>query len=387
MAELGRLRRQVADLERELGLIDVPLPQATASDAEREAWALVADLACDLVSVHRANGDYLYASPSVTALLGWAPEQLVGRNAYEFFHPEDLERIAADHHAHEGNANQVRYRIATADGGWRWVETRSRARLEDDVVTHIVCSTHDVQQQVDAEREIAATTEELRRSNQELERFAYGLSHDLAAPLRIVLGLTEQLGASGPALDARTADLARRASEASERMQRMIRDLLDYARVAAPGRTPSRVSLDDVLDTALANLAHPIERTGPTVGREPASLPEVVGEASQLVRLLQNLVANALAHAGERPPEVTVRCVTEEAHWRIEVDDRGVGFPDEDRERIFDLFHRAGPEQPGTGIGLATCKRIAEAHGGTIAATSEPGCTRFAVSLPRPPPR
>ena len=151
LARVARLRQEVRELEEAHGIRRAELPAPVV--AVEAAWSLVAELGSDLVSVHAANGDYLFASPNSARLLGWAPEELVGRNAYEFFHPEDLARIAADHAGHQGTETTVRYRIQTPTQGWRWVETRSRASVVEGEVRHIVAITRDIQDALQREKE------------------------------------------------------------------------------------------------------------------------------------------------------------------------------------------------------------------------------------------
>lgn len=146
LVELGRLRQRLRQLEEELGLHE-SLPKAPLMarlGVDREVGRLVGEHASDFVSIHAANGDYLFAGPTSERLFGWRPEQLVGESAYAFFHEDDLEAIAADHAAHsigQGGQRTISYRLRCADGSFSRVETTSRALLGPNGIEQIICVT------------------------------------------------------------------------------------------------------------------------------------------------------------------------------------------------------------------------------------------------------
>ncbi len=179
----------------------------------------------------------------------------------------------------------------------------------------------------------------------------------------------------GRQLDAQAGELIGFAVEGARRMQRLIEDLLAYSRVTTLGAPLARVALDGALDEALARLRSLIEETEAVVSREP--LPVVRGDAGQLAQLLQNLVGNALKFRRPGvPPRVAIRARREpDGAWRVEVADHGIGIDTAHRERVFVIFQRlhTREEYPGSGIGLALCKRIVERHGGAIWLEPTPG--------------
>lgn len=163
---LVTLEREAARLRAELEAIDRSgPPRILDEDGDPEVWELLARFGSDFLSLHSASGTYRYASPSVRGLFGWAPEDLVGTSAYDYFHPEDLERIAANHEAHidVDPVDPVVYRFRCRDGSWRWVETRSKAYRSEDGVGAIISITRDVTEQ----REAAEAREELVRELQD----------------------------------------------------------------------------------------------------------------------------------------------------------------------------------------------------------------------------
>ena len=225
---------------------------------------------------------------------------------------------------------------------------------------------------------------ELERSNAELSEFAYVASHDLKEPLHKILAFADRLKplvkeAPGP-------DYLERLTRSAERMARLIDQVLELARVTEPGRPLERVRLDDLLDEALADLEAQVEEACTTVRREP--LPALRGDPEQLRRLMQNLVGNALKYrALERPLRLRVApCEAPERFVRFCVEDNGLGVPSPLRGRLFLPFQRLhGTRKPGSGIGLAICRKIALRHGGDLSyEPGDPHGSRFVVTLPTP---
>jgi signal transduction histidine kinase len=242
--------------------------------------------------------------------------------------------------------------------------------------------------------ELDAQTLELKRSNAELEQFAYVASHDLQEPLRKVASFCQLLEKRyGDQLDDRAKQYIDFAVDGAKRMQILINDLLTFSRVGRVGEEPAPVALDDVLDRALANLSVTLEETGARVVRE-GPLPTVTGDPTTLTMLWQNLVGNAVKFRRPgRPPEITVRCETapEEGRWRLWVRDNGIGIEPEFREKVFVIFQRlhCRDEYEGTGIGLALCRKIVEHHGGAITldgAADEGTHVSFTLPMAQPEP-
>jgi light-regulated signal transduction histidine kinase (bacteriophytochrome) len=231
----------------------------------------------------------------------------------------------------------------------------------------------------------ARLAEELKRSNQELEQFAFVASHDLQEPLRKVVSYCQLLEKrAGEALGEEGRRYARVASDGAKRMSNLIRDLLAFSRVGTQGRPFSVVESDRVVDEALDALDEAVKESGAKIDRKP--LPRVVGDAVQLAQVFQNLIANALKFSrdGHRP-EVSVSAAAEKGFWRFTVADNGIGIDREYQDRIFEMFKRLNTKRqyPGTGIGLAICKKIVQRHGGRIWVESEPDKgSRFHFTLP-----
>jgi signal transduction histidine kinase len=232
-------------------------------------------------------------------------------------------------------------------------------------------------------------TEELRRSNRDLEQFAYVASHDLQEPLRKVSSFCQMLERRYKGqLDERADQYIAFAVDGAKRMQLLINDLLAFSRVGRISEGFTEVAMDSVLSEALRNLSTALEETGGTVTASP--LPVVRGERRLLVQLVQNLVGNALKFRGEDPPDVRLDARRDGDLWEFTVSDNGIGIEPQYADRIFVIFQRlhAKSEYDGTGIGLSLCKKIVEHHGGTIRLdqTGGPGATfRWTLPVEAPP--
>jgi hypothetical protein len=227
-------------------------------------------------------------------------------------------------------------------------------------------------------------TGELERSNRDLEQFAYVASHDLQEPLRAVGGYVKLLQHRFPEkLDAKAHQYVAGAADGAERMQRLIADLLAFSRVGTRGGAFAPADLNALLRDALNNLQTSITEAGAKVTSDP--LPSLTVDATQIGQLFQNLIGNAIKFRSERAPEIHVGACQEKEHWLFWVRDNGIGIEPQYAGRIFQIFQRLHSRKhyPGTGIGLAICKKIVERHGGEIRVESEPvqGST-FYFSIP-----
>lgn len=226
--------------------------------------------------------------------------------------------------------------------------------------------------------------DELRRSNAELEQFAYVASHDLQEPLRAIAGMVRLLQRRYQGqLDAQADEYIGHAVEAAMRMQALINDLLAYSRVDRMGKPFGRVQTVACLEAAIANLGAAVSESGATITWGP--LPAVSADATQLTQLFQNLIGNSIKFRSSQPPAIQVSAQRSGDGWHFSVSDNGIGIEPQYFERIFLIFQRLHTyrEYSGTGIGLAICRKIVERHGGTIWVESEPGQgSTFHFTLP-----
>ncbi len=235
-----------------------------------------------------------------------------------------------------------------------------------------------------AEEELKQTLVDLERSNKELEQFAYLSSHDLQEPLRMVASYVQLLARRYQGkLDSDADEFIAYAVEGATRMQWLINDLLNYSRVGTRGKAFELSDCAAVLERALANLETAIEESGAVVTLDP--LPTVMGDDVQLAQLFQNLIDNAIKFRSDKPPEVHIGVERADSGWLFSVRDNGIGIDPQYAERIFVIFQRlySRREYPGTGAGLAICKKIVERHGGRIWVESERGKgSTFYFTLP-----
>ena len=234
-----------------------------------------------------------------------------------------------------------------------------------------------------ARTQLEEQTQDLQRSNAELEQFAYVASHDLQEPLRKVASFTGMLQHRYQGqLDERADQYIEFAVDGAKRMQRLIQDLLGFSRVVRTGNERVDVDLERELEGVLEDLSEKITETGASITHDP--LPVVVGERALLHQLLANLLGNALKFRDpERAPAVHVGVLARDTHWEISVEDNGIGIDPQYAERVFVIFQRlhAKDVYEGTGIGLALCKRIVEYHGGRIWIEPRDGGTTIRFTL------
>ena len=238
-----------------------------------------------------------------------------------------------------------------------------------------VAFVRDITERRAAQDALERKTRELLRSNADLQQFAYVASHDLQEPLRMVAGFTQLLAKRYHGkLDAKADQWIEFAADGAIRMQRLIDDLLEYSRLETGTGPYGPVESEESLRECLGNLQSALRETGAEVTHDP--LPRVQAHGPHLVRVFQNLIANAVKFRSEdRPARVHVSAERNGSDWTFSVRDNGIGIEGRDRERVFQIFQRlhAPGRYPGTGIGLAICKKVVERHGGRIWVESTPG--------------
>ncbi|WP_216324461.1 ATP-binding protein [Deinococcus aestuarii] len=336
-----------------------------------------------------ATGRIVYGGP-VEAVTGYTPGELSGGPVpwtERLIHPDDRPAFRAEvaQVVREGGTLHVGFRVIRKDGSVREVETDGHFMWGPGGVTRLVGLIKDVTERREAEERLRRSNEELRRSNAELEQFAYVASHDLQAPLRAVTSFSELiLRRYGEALDERGRLYLGQIVENGQHMKRLVDDLLGFSRLNTRPRREEVSDAAAIFDAVAGRFAGEVAALGGALTRDP--LPQVRADAGQLDQLLQNLISNALKYRRDgEPPRVHVSAGRDGEMWRFTVADNGIGIEGQYFERIFVIFQRLhGREQfEGTGIGLAVCKKIVEAHGGRLWLESRPGQgTIFFFTLP-----
>ncbi|MEW6220775.1 MAG: CheR family methyltransferase [Thermodesulfobacteriota bacterium] len=299
---------------------------------------------------------------------------------YEAFlkavHPDDREQVAAQWEAALGGAPyDLEHRIVV-DGRVKWV--REKAYLERDAGGRLLGGfgiAQDITELKEGDEALRRAVDELRRSNEDLQQFAYVASHDLQEPLRMVKGFLKLLDDRyKPQLDDKARQFITYAVEGATRMSQLISDLLEFSRVASRADRLRPTDAEQVLAKALANLGSRIRKSGSVVTHD--ALPVVLGDATQLMQLFQNLISNAIKFRQNNGPCVVhVGVAKDGSQWRFSVRDNGIGIAEAALERVFVIFQRLHTREQysGTGIGLAICKKIVERHGGRIWVESRVG--------------
>jgi PAS domain S-box-containing protein len=337
---------------------------APLHDAEAHAERLFA-LSQDLLGAADAAGRLRWVNAAWERLFGWTAEELYSRPYLDFVHPDDQPKVAAFAerlgHMPPGESLQIETRACRRDGGHRWLRVSAAVAGGEEPMVYL--SGTDV---TDLHEALA----DLARSNDELDRFASVVSHDLRQSLTAVLGFLALLDSRhGGELSDPAHQLLELAREGGERMRALVDDLLAYARVGHSGRRSEPIDAADLLRRVAPTAA-------PGAAVEIGDLPVVHARVREFEQLLSNLLGNAAKFvAPGTPPEIAVCARRVDGGWRFDVADNGIGVPAPLVERIFGMFQRLqrAEDYPGTGIGLAICQKIVEAAGGRIWVEPRPG--------------
>ncbi|MDJ1422322.1 MAG: PAS domain S-box protein [Candidatus Methanoperedens sp.] len=308
---------------------------------------------------------------------GVSPEDLIGKTDLDIWLHDLAQRYRTDDREvmETGRRKQVEEPLVDKEGKRTWIETIKTPIYDDK--GEIIGTTgiaRDITERKRTEEELRQRTAELARSNAELEQFAYIASHDLQEPLRMISGFTKLLERRCKGrLDTSADEFIAYIVDGAARMQRMIEDLLAYSRVGMRGKPFELTNLEAIFEEVMTNLKVAIEENKAQVTHDP--LPTVMADTSQMVQLFQNLISNGIKFRREELPRIHVSAQRKGDELVFSVQDNGIGIAPQFMGQLFQLFQRehAATEYPGTGIGLAVCKKIVERHGGRIWAESEPG--------------
>jgi PAS domain S-box-containing protein len=353
-----------------------------SAQASEKLWATTVSSIADAVVVTDASGTITFINSVALALTGLNEREALGMPIHAA-----LVLVSEETRAKVDNPVERALRTGTAVGLANHTTLISRQgveiavddsaapiRSQDGQIVGAVLVFRDITAKRRADRELSDSTEALRRANEELQQFAYTASHDLRAPLNSVSTMAgllkqrfpDQLGPSG-------RELVDYIIGGAARMGRLIDDILSFANASKVNPAPAiPVSLDRALERALANLESEIRETGAQIKSD--ALPTVLSHDTPVLQMFQNLVGNALKYRGNNPPQVLISATEHGSQCLVSVKDNGIGIESQYAEEIFKPFKRLhGQEYPGSGIGLASCRKIAEAYGGRIWVESEPG--------------
>jgi len=365
---------------------------SATSEGERDLLAQVVQVSADAILTEDLDGRITSWNAAAERLYGCSAEESVGRPATDVLTRETAADLRSPHRLAMAGHRVERYDAWHRLGDGRHVPvsvTVSPLRDRSGRVTGVATSVEDTSVRVrldadleDVHRTLEKQHDALRRSNRDLEQFAYVASHDLSEPLRVITGYIQLVDKRyGEHLDERGHRYLEHIVDGASRMRTLIDDLLEYSRFLRAAATPGRVDLTRLAEQVAAELD--------PGAVEVRQLPDVWADTGSLTAVLTNLVGNGLKF---RSPEVPARVVvsgeTERGRVVLHVDDNGIGIDPEYRERVFRMFQRlhVREDYAGTGIGLAIVQQVAENHGGRVWVEPSPlgGC-RFSITLPAAP--
>lgn len=317
------------------------------------------------------NGAIMSWNPGAISVYGYEPSEIIGQHYSVLYTDEDrnsgVPETELNTAATEGTADDTRW-LLRKSGQKFWAEGLTTAiKHNSGTVIGYAKVTRDATERRQLEKQ-------LERSNDELQRFAYTVSHDLQEPLRTVRSYAELVSRRYKGkIDTDADEFIHFMVDAAGRMTQLLKDLLAYSQAGRPDRTsPEPTQAANILQWAIMNVDKLVKDTGATITYDP--LPMVEADPTQLSQVFQNLLGNGIKYKSAQAPKIHVSARRLDGFYEFAISDNGIGVDPEHHERIFGVFKRLhGKDVPGTGIGLAICRKIIESHGGTIWVESKAG--------------
>jgi PAS domain S-box-containing protein len=342
----------------------------------------------DLLSRHTPDGRFVEASPAAAALVGRCPPALLGLSWLDIVDGSDRDRVAAWWRlVRSGPQPPLSFRIQKPDGDIAWVEAAAVAvRSSNGGVVEMQVMTRDVTRHLGRVEEARRRADRLERANRELGAFAADVAHDMRSPLQAISGFAELLARrEGARLDETSQSFVAHILAATAGIQELVHAMLEHRQSTSVVLEPAPVNCATLVRAVLIRVQGELDETGAEV--EIGELPVVMADRVQLGRVFQNLISNALRFTlPDQQPRLTISARRLAGQWELSVADNGIGVPEYDRERIFDLFQRGeapGSWRSGHGLGLSICRAVVERHGGRVGLERVPeGGTRFFFTLP-----
>lgn len=317
------------------------------------------------------NLKFILAEGPLIGTVSKPKAEIEGKTVYETIRLSELERVETVYRKIlEGESSETEQTFF----GRSLKVYHIPIRNDDGDIVYGMVMILDITDLKDTQRELEKRAAELQRSNDELERFAYVASHDLQSPLRTIASYLQLLELRyKDKLEGEASEFIQYSVNGAKRMQTVIHELLNYSRISSVKKPFIKTDLNDLARDVMKGLNSSVQTSGAEV--HIGDLPSLTAEPNQLYQLFQNLIDNAMKFVKDKKPIVTVTAAESEDAWEFSVADNGIGIKEEFREKIFQMFQRlhSTTEYPGTGVGLAICKKIVELHGGKMWIESEYG--------------
>ncbi|MEG4802488.1 PAS domain S-box protein [Microcoleus sp. ARI1-B5] len=349
----------------------------TALQESEFKYRQIVELAEEGIWVIDSNALTTYVNHAMARMLGYSELEMFGRSLFYFM--DAGEKLPTQDNVDRRLrrlSQQKEFKLKSKDGQDVWTYISVSPVFDEELGNMVSCCAlvYNITDRKEAEQQMLQLTEDLKRSNEELEQFAYVASHDLQEPLRAVTSYTQLLAQRYQGnLDDRADKYINYIVDGATRMQQLINDLLAYSRLGTRGQEFEPADCNAAVQQSLCNLQIAIAETKAVITCD--AMPTVMADESQLVQLFQNLIANGIKFCRQDIPFIHIAARRQESEWVLSVRDNGIGIAPEYADRIFIIFGRLhGRRQySGTGIGLAMCKRIVERHGGRIWVESQEG--------------
>jgi PAS domain S-box-containing protein len=356
-----------------------------------EKFRTIVETANEGIWVVDADRRTTYVNIRMAKMLGYSPAEMVGRSYLDFVDEEG--RLQSDRNVEQrkqGKSESYEFKLIRKDGLPLWTRVNAQPLFgKDGMFLGILSMLSDITDHKQGEEQLKEYAANLKRSNEDLERFAYIASHDLQEPLRNVISFSQLLSRRYKRkLDPDADEFIEYIVEGGKRMQTLVSDLLEYSRVNTRAEPFRSVDCEQVVDKVLQNLFFTIQENNAVIESTP--LPQVNADPVQLGLVFQNLIANAIKFRRNEPPYIHISAEKIDQSWMFGVRDNGIGIDPAFHDRIFEIFQRlhTRDKYPGTGVGLAIVKKIIERHGGRIWVESEVGKgSTFYFTLPVSPKR
>lgn len=351
-------------------------------------YRLLADNSFDLICIHDAKARLQFISPSIEKLLGYEPDELLGKYPVTVVHPDDAHiMLGLDFRdpSHPFMNKPVQFRIRDKNGEYSWFETVF-TRIEDPGYENgiVISQSRDIKRSKKYQQQLEERTRELERSNADLETFAFVSSHDMQEPLRMISNYTQLLKRRYDGkLDKDADEYIEYANRGAVNLQQIIKDLLSYSRINRTEIRKTTINMNNLIGDVMQNIqVDLIERNARVVYSD---LCKLEADPTQMTLVMQNLILNGIKYNESESPEVKVTWTVVGSDITFCIADNGIGIDPKYHLRIFEPFHRlhTRADYPGTGLGLSICKRVVERMGGSIWLESKVGQgSKFYFTLP-----